>query len=214
MDDGSGTTELTRLKALLADHPWVSLVTRAENGGKGAATITGLRHALAQGFTHIILVDADGQHDAADVARLLQHSLTHPDAVFSGNPQFGDDIPAARRYGREITNILARLEAGNPDLRDAMCGLRVYPIATTLELAASGGKRMELDTELLVRACWAGVEVRFVDTNVVYPPAGASHFRMGRDNFRLVVMHIKLLLQALLRVPLARFRSARSSRES
>ncbi len=106
--------------------------------------------------------------------------------------------------------MLARLEAGNFGLRDAMCGLRVYPITLTLPLARACGsrKRMEMDTELLVRAYWTSIEVRYMDTRVVYPEEGASHFRMGWDNARMVVMHITLLFAALVKVPLAKLRKA------
>jgi len=166
-----------------------------------------------QGFSHIVLVDADGQHDPADVVRIAAKSAQHPQSIFSGAPQFGDDIPAARLYGREITNVLARLEAGNFGLRDAMCGLRVYPIDLTLPLARACAyrTRMEMDTELLVRACWANIDVQFMNTQVVYPEEGASHFRMGRDNVRMAGMHIVLLLSALIRVPLARLGKGRTN---
>ena len=213
VDDGSGAECLAALKTLLAQYSWVTLVTRPSNGGKGAATTTGLLAAKAQGYSHIVLVDADGQHDPADVARIAAESARRPRAIFSGAPQFGDDIPPARLYGREITNVLARLEAGNLGLRDAMCGLRVYPIDLTLPLAQACAyrTRMEMDTELLVRACWANIDVQFIDTQVVYPKEGASHFRMGRDNVRMAGMHIVLLLSALVRVPLAKLAKGRTN---
>ena len=109
--------------------------------------------------------------------------------------------------------MLARIEAGNWKLKDAMCGLRVYPVNTTLALASECGSRvrMEMDTELLVRACWHAIEVRYVDTKVVYPAEGASHFRMGKDNLRMAIMHCRLLLEALVRVPMRKLRSTNQS---
>jgi len=203
IDDGSGTDVVTELKKLVSEYPWVELIVRARNGGKGAATITGLQNARQRNYSHVILVDADGQHDPLDVIRLQGESKTEPHVLYSGHPQFGDDIPAIRLYGREITNVLARIEAGNWGLKDAMCGLRVYPVDTTLALAMECGSRvrMEMDTELLVRACWHAHSVRYVDTKVVYPEEGASHFRMGKDNIRMVLMHCRLLLEALVRLP-------------
>jgi hypothetical protein len=58
---------------------------------------------------------------------------------------------------------------------------------------------MQVDTELLVRACWAGAELRYLPTRVVYPEDGASHFRMVRDNLNLTLMHARLLAQGLWR---------------
>ena len=212
IDDGSGTDELEALKKALKPYSFAELVTRTENGGKGAATVTGLQAAEERNYSHVILVDADGQHDPADIIKLHRQSQTNPDALYSGSPQFGADIPPARLYGREITNVLARIEAGNFALKDAMCGLRVYPVTATLGLAAACGSRlrMEMDTELLVRACWQLLEVRYVDTKVVYPDEGASHFRLGKDNIRMTAMHIRLLLEALVRVPYAKFRKQKA----
>ncbi len=210
IDDGSGTEAVAQLNELTSDYSWVELITRENNGGKGAATVTGLQNAQHRGYSHVILVDADGQHDPQDLIRLHQESQIKPEALYSGNPQFGDDIPAVRRYGREITNVLARIEAGNWGLEDAMCGLRVYPVNTTLNLARACGARlrMEMDTELLVRACWQRLEVRYLDTKVVYPEEGASHFRMGKDNVRMALMHIRLLLEAIVRVPMRKLAPA------
>lgn len=195
VDDGSDSATVTRLRAILENYPWAELQTRTPNQGKGATMIAGMRHAAEQGFTHVILVDADGQHAAADIIKLHQASLQAPDCLFSGNPQFGADIPAVRLYGRMITNVLARVAAGNDVIQDAMCGLRLYPLAAVLPLCDLVARRlrMELDTELLVRACWAGLPLKFIDTQVVYPETGRSHFRMLSDNLRLAVMHITLL---------------------
>ncbi len=208
IDDGSGSDVTRQLATLVDNHQQTELIERDSNGGKGAATWTGLLRAQQQGYSHIILVDADGQHDPDDIATVHSHSRQHPHALVSGHPQFGPDIPPARLYGREITNILARIEAGNFGLKDAMCGLRVYPIEKTLQLIEACGARlrMETDTELLVRACWQGIEVRYIDTRVIYPEQGASHFRMGQDNVRMALMHARLLLEAMVKLPVRLFR--------
>lgn len=215
VDDGSGAEAVAQLNKLISDCSWVELIIREKNGGKGAATVTGLQSAQQRGYSHIILVDADGQHDPADIIRLQKESQDRPKTLYSGNPQFGEDIPAVRRYGREITNVLARIEAGNWGLKDAMCGLRVYPVNATQVLARACGTRlrMEMDTELLVRACWNGLDVRYLDTKVVYPEAGASHFRMGKDNVRMVLMHCRLLLEAVVRVPMRKLAPAKQTSE-
>lgn len=204
VDDGSGAETLARLRVLIDAHAWASLVERDRNGGKGAAMLTGLRLLAEQGFTHVISMDADGQHDVADLAVLHRRSRSHPDQVFSGNPVFGDDIPAVRLYGRALTNTLARLEAGCWRLRDAMCGLRLYPLAAVLPLcdALSRRPRMEFDIEILVRLCWAGKVPEFLQTRVVYPRGGHSHFRLLADNVRLVRMHLMLLAGALWHLPM------------
>ncbi len=201
VDDGSGPDTLSRLRKLVSIHPWVSLIQRERNGGKGAATIDGLKTLARNGYTHAISIDADGQHDLADVARVHAASQRHPHSVYSGRPVFGDDVPQVRLQGRKITNLLAQIEAGSREIEDAMCGFRLYPIATILPLCASIGARhrMEFDTEILVRAAWAGLPLRFFPTRVIYPQGGRSHFRMVRDNARLSRMHATLLVHRLVR---------------
>ncbi len=170
--------------------------------------VTGIRAALARGFTHGIGVDADGQHDPVDVARIRAEAEAHPDSIVSGLPQFGSDIPASRLYGRMITNALVRLETGSRVIRDAMCGLRCYPLAVVAAVC-DGYRvryRMDFDPEILVRAVWRGVPVRYVETRVRYPQGGVSHFRLFRDNVHMTWMHVRLIAVALSRVPVRLFR--------
>lgn len=202
VDDGSDSRTRQRLRGLIASYPWASLLQRNRNGGKGAAMITGMKYLYAQGATHVISVDADGQHDPAEITRLRLASQRHPARVISGKPVFGDDMPKVRLHGRKLTNVLARIAAGGGQVEDAMCGLRLYPLTSVLPLFATLGKRvrMEFDVEILVRACWAGLELEFIPTRVVYPGGGRSHFRLFADNARFCRMHTVLILQALVRL--------------
>ena len=134
----------------------------------------------------------------ADIEHVHTASRRQPRALFSGKPVFGADVPAARLHGRKVTNLLARIEAGSAAIEDAMCGFRVYPVAPVLPLADAIGARvrMEFDIEILVRAAWAGLPLRFFPTRVAYPAGGRSHFRIV-DNLRLSGMHTVLLWQRL-----------------
>ncbi len=212
VDDGSDPDTRARLRRLVSSHSWASLIQREQNGGKGAAIIDGLQTLARNGYTHAISIDADGQHDSADVARIHEASQRDPQSIYSGRPIFGADIPPFRLHGRKITNLLARIEAGRKGIEDAMCGFRLYPLATTLPLCDSIGsrRRMEFDTEILVRAAWAGLPLRFFPTRVIYPQGGRSHFRMISDNMRLSLMHATLLFNRFLQVLL----STRSSRNA
>jgi len=203
VDDASGAEVGAQLQAAVAPYDNVSLIRRTENGGKGAAMMTGLRAAAERGHSHVISLDADGQHNPADIPELRQRSQDSPDSLFSGRPVFGEDIPASRLYGRMLTNYLVQFVTASRMVRDAMCGLRVYPLATVLPLCEAIGyrTRMEFDVEILVRACWAGLDVQAMDTAVVYPEDGESHFNLVADNARLVVMHVLLIIGGLVRMP-------------
>lgn len=204
VDDASGDAVLSLLRTAIGSCPSVTLIERSNNGGKGAAMMTGLSAAYEAGFSHALSIDADGQHNVEDIYKMLGFSEQEPQHLITGSPIFGEDIPSSRLHGRKLTNGLVRLETGKIDFPDAMCGFRVYPLALVIPLFSSVGyrTRMEFDVEILVRAAWAGVPVTSMETQVVYPKDGRSHFNMVADNFRLTVMHILLLVGGLLRLPL------------
>ncbi len=195
VDDGSGPDTMRQLHALAAAHAGVHLLRLDENRGKGEAVLHGMRVAQAAGFTHALQVDADGQHRIEDVPAFLAESRRHPDAVIAGQPVFDASVPRVRLYGRMITLALSWAATLSLDIRDAMCGFRVYPIAPTLRAARVAGfsARMGFDPEILVRLHRAGLQLRFMRTAVTYPPDGISHFRMVRDNVRIAWMHSRLL---------------------
>jgi glycosyltransferase involved in cell wall biosynthesis len=199
VDDGSHPATASVLDRLAAKGPGIQLVRRDHNGGKGAAVLTGLTAAQRLGYTHALQIDADGQHDAGDVPAMLALSEKEPTALISGAPQYGHDIPRARRYGRYITHAWVWLETLSFDIIDSMCGFRVYPIAATTTLAEQVeiGQHMDFDIEIMVRLYWAGTPVRFMNTRVTYPEDGISHFHPWRDNLRISWMHTKLVSQML-----------------
>lgn len=201
-DDGSNTETQTIIEQLVAQDPeHIHVQHLPVNRGKGAAVKAGLQCALDLGFSHALQVDADGQHDLGDIPQFLEHMHTAPDALILGAPQFGEDIPAIRKYGRKLTTLMIALEAGTLKLPDAMCGFRIYPVAATCALHTLCA-RMCFDPEIMIRAHWAGIPVQAVPTRVRYLSAeegGVSHFRGVHDNVLNVGLHTLLVLQAPLR---------------
>jgi glycosyltransferase involved in cell wall biosynthesis len=202
VDDGCNdacATELQRLSLL----PHITLLKHDRNRGKGAAVCTGFRAAHEAGFTHALQVDADGQHALADIARLLEVARAQPHAVICGKPIFDASIPKIRYYGRYLTHAMVWLETLSFEIRDSMCGFRLYPLDAVIALLdrRGVGPRMDFDTDIIVRLHWRGVATRWVDTKVVYPADGVSHFRMFFDNVRMTSLHVRLTLGMLVRLP-------------
>ncbi|CAM4255758.1 MULTISPECIES: glycosyltransferase family 2 protein [Lelliottia] len=203
VDDGSEERTRLELERLAAEHPQVTLIRLADNAGKGTAVIRGLEESARAGFTHAVQVDADGQHAIEDIPQLLALAERHPDALISGQPIYDDSIPRSRLYGRWITHVWVWIETLSLQLKDSMCGFRVYPIVPTLKLAehATLGKRMDFDTEVMVRLYWQGHTSYFVPTRVTYPHDGLSHFDALKDNVRISLMHTRLFFGMLPRIP-------------
>ncbi|WP_448665429.1 glycosyltransferase family 2 protein [Serratia plymuthica] len=213
VDDGSAAATADELQRLAAELPWVQLLRLEQNQGKGAAVIAGLQWAHRQGHSHALQVDADGQHQLSDIPDMIAEARAHPECLISGQPVYDSSVPKARLYGRYVTHVWVWIETLSLSLKDSMCGFRVYPVESTLALAESHplGKRMDFDTEVMVRLYWQGVPSRFLPTRVTYPADGVSHFDALRDNLRISWMHTRLFFGMLPRIPrLLRRKPARS----
>jgi hypothetical protein len=117
-------------------------------------------------------------------------------------------VPRGRLYGRYATHVWVWINTLSLDIRDSMCGFRVYPLASLMPLLARVriGRRMDFDSDVIVRLHWRGVAVVNLPTRVTYPRDGISHFRLWRDNARISAMHARLFLGMLLRSPLLLWR--------
>lgn len=202
VDDGSHAPCAAALDAL-ARLPGVDLLRLPRNQGKGCAVMAGLRQAARLGATHAVQIDADGQHEAGDIPAFIADARRAPEAVICGVPRYDASVPKARLYGRYLTHVWVWINTLSLQLRDSMCGFRVYPLAPTLALldAERPGSRMDFDTDILVRLFWRGVPVIERETRVTYPLDGVSHFSAWRDNLRISRMHARLFLGMLRRAP-------------
>ncbi|WP_110970367.1 glycosyltransferase family 2 protein [Pseudomonas huaxiensis] len=196
----------------LAEQDQVFLVSLAVNQGKGGAVMAGLREAARLGFSHALQVDADGQHDLADVSRFLEQSREHPEALICGFPQYDESVPKGRLYARYLTHVWVWINSLSLRIPDSMCGFRVYPLPPVLALINSVnlGRRMDFDPEILVRLAWRNQPMRWLPTKVHYPQDGLSHFRLFHDNALISTMHTKLFFGMLLRAPVILWRRWRA----
>ncbi len=210
VDDGSGP-ECAAVLDQLGTREGVTLHRRAQNGGKGAAVMSGLQEAKRLGYTHAMQVDADGQHALNDVPAFLEAAKANPGALITGVPQYDASVPRARLYARYLTHIWVWINTLSFAIRDSMCGFRVYPLDSTLAAIVPGiGRRMDFDPEIAVRLVWRGVKVVNLPTAVTYPQDGVSHFDALWDNVRISGMHARLFAGMLLRLPLLLWRKISS----
>jgi predicted LPLAT superfamily acyltransferase len=216
IDDASDEPARSALAALHAPADGVVVTRLEERGGKGGAVIRGMELAAAAGFTHVVQLDADGQHDIERLPDLLALAAAHPDGVVSAAAAYDDSVPPARRYGRYLTHVWVWIETLSFQITDSMCGFRVYPLSAVTPLLATErvGRFMDFDTDILVRLSWRGVPVTMVPLKVVYPAGNSSNFDLWRDNWRITKMHTRLFFTMLVRLPgiLANRRRAVSNR--
>ena len=197
VDDGStdgGVDTLTDLPVEVLHFP--------RNRGKGAALLAAAKWGIDRDLTHMISLDADGQHDPDDLPKFLAEIDNTPKALIVGKRNFDqDDIPGSSRFGRKFSNFWLRLQTGS-QLKDSQSGFRAYPLFI-FEQLNFWTRHYNFEIEVLVRSAWAGVELRDIDIAVYYPPGDerVSHFRGFMDNWRLTVLNTHLTMRSVVPWP-------------
>ncbi|HEY0635414.1 MAG TPA: glycosyltransferase family 2 protein [Gammaproteobacteria bacterium] len=205
--DGSTDGTDRELLAMAEQDPQLRVFVLPHNQGKGAAVLHGLREAVHAGFTHVLTMDADGQHPPEKIAEFMQVSQAHPDALVLGRPVFDSDAPLLRVRGRKISNWWANFETLWQGIGDSLFGFRVYPAQMLLGVMENSYwmRHFDFDPEAAVRLCWGGAKPINVDAPVKYfrtDEGGVSHFNYLRDNLLLTSMHIRLFIGFIMRLPL------------
>jgi glycosyltransferase involved in cell wall biosynthesis len=217
--DGSTDGSIAALLQLTREDASLRVLSLARNRGKGAAVLKGLEAAAREGFTHALVMDADGQHPAKRIPAFMAASRATPEAMILGRPIFAAEAPRLRVRGRRISNGWANLETLWEGIGDSLCGFRVYPIAPLCAVMRSTPwmRRFDFDPEAAVRLCWQGVRPVNLPAPIRYfspEQGGVSHFSYRRDNVLLAWMHVRLLLGFPPRLlPLLRRRLRRKSTE-
>jgi len=213
--DGSTDGSDLAVERHFAGDPDVRLFRLPRNQGKGAAILHGLRQAEAETFTHVLTMDADGQHPAWMIPDFVAQSRANPEALILGRPVFDSTAPRIRVLGRKLSNLGTTLETFRHF--DSLFGFRIYPVAALRQVMESSRwmRRFDFDAEAVVRLCWKGFRPINLPTPVQYfrpEQGGVSHFNYLRDNLLLSWMHARLVAGFVLRLPSVLGWRLRSSR--
>lgn len=191
VDDGSqdGT-------AVLAERAGVRVIRLPSNEGKGVAVRTGLAHVLCGDFTHILFIDADMQHNPADIPLLIDKARSGAgDFVVAERSFDKHTMPRSRYYANTIgSQVMSKLTA--TPIRDSQSGFRLIrsDLLRPLRLTA---RRYEIEAEILVKLVRRGVRVERVPVASSYVGTG-SKMRPIRDVFRIcmLTMHYRYFCRA------------------
>jgi len=186
---------------LLEHITGITLLHHPKNQGKGAALLTGFATAHELGCSRAVTIDGDGQHDPADVPKLIETSRDrHPCLVIGCRHNMNrlKHVPWTSRFGRGFSNFWVRA-AGGPQVRDSQSGFRLYPLPETPVLNVRA-RRYQFEVEVLVRAKQAGIPVLETPVSVIYQAERISHFQPWTDFHRNSVTFSRLLFERLVRV--------------
>ena len=208
IDDASDSKNAQIIDEYVKSNEKVFLVRHSSNQGKGGAVRSGFLKAHEYNYSHILQIDADGQHDTDDIPTILNLARENPDAIITGVPLYDETVPKGRFYARYISHFWVWVETLSFDIRDSMCGFRLYPVSPVLDIMSKVnlGRRMEFDPEILVRLHWVGAQIITFMTKVKYIDGGLSNFRPVKDNLYVTVRHTRLVFGMLVRLPYILYR--------
>lgn len=200
VDDGSDLDVQKTYEILNKKNERLYFLKHEKNNGKGAAIQMAILWAVKNGFTHLVTLDADGQHSASDINTLIKNSYLKPWSVILGDRQMKtENVPKSSVFGKAFSNFWVKYQT-DKFVGDSQSGFRVYPLFY-LQTMKFITKRYDFEVEVLTRLIWKDVEVFSVPIQVKYFPTDkrVSHFNKFRDNFRLTVLNTLLVSVSLLR---------------
>jgi len=156
--DGSGD---------LAASRGYRVIRHGQNQGKGVALQTGYDAALAEGADWVVTLDADGQHDPAEIPAFLTEARRGEHQVLVGT-RMGDtrDMPYERIFANRVTSGVISLLAGQR-VEDSQSGYRCIA-ADVLRAVRTEFRRYDAESEILVRASRAGFSIGSVPIRTIY----------------------------------------------
>ena len=178
VDDGSPDETAVR-----AREAGASVVIHEVNRGYGGALKTLFRTADERGAEHLVVIDADGQHDPADIPTLVETQERDGTDIVIGSRYVGEretKIPLVRSVGLAVINGLTNVSMGKlrPSgyVRDTQSGYRAYSRRAIASLAADPmiGNNMGASTDILYHAHRARLSVGEVPTTIYYDVENSS----------------------------------------
>lgn len=184
VDDGSvdGTGDEARVAGAV-------VLSHRQNLGKGRAVRTGLAHLLTLAFTHVVLLDADLQHDPEEIPRLLEAAAGGADLVLGEREFAKDAMPAARYYSNVIGSRILSWFVG-ASVADSQSGFRVVRLDALrrIHLTARG---YEIETEMLIKLMRAGARLERITVRRLQYAGARSKIRPVRDTFRTCMLALR-----------------------
>lgn len=200
IDDGSTDNVSEDIAALD-----VAYIRHKKNMGKGKAILTAANYAAEHNYTHIITIDADGQHLPEDIPTFFDAIRKDPMSVAVGVRNFTDatarNIPISATFGRAFSNFWFRVQTGEKAY-DTQSGFRAYPVALLQNISFTDA-RYSFEIEVIVKAAWAGLNIQWIPVSVYYPEPHkrVSHLHRVYDNIRISWLNTRLTIRAVLPIP-------------
>lgn len=180
VDDGSVDDTAT-----LAQNAGAEVVRQVPNQGKGAALVNGFRKAIQLGYDGVVMLDADGQHDPAEIPQFLKkHAETQADLII-GRRDFRY-MPRLRRTTNTLGTWMFSWAMGQP-IPDNQSGYRLLTRRMMEATLASRETNFEFEVEMIVVCIKSGYKLDWSPIRTIYGDQ-TSHIRPLRHAYHFIRM--------------------------
>lgn len=164
----------------------INIISIPENHGKGNALREAFKWAIKNSYTHLISIDADGQHAPSEIPKFTKQLKEHENCLIIGSRDFTSaKIPFASRLGRKCSNLAFRLIT-NISLTDTQSGFRLYPLKK-LSTLISNKDKYDFEMDMLLKAAMSGIQVKEIRISAHYSEETkkSSNFKPILDTFKI-----------------------------
>jgi glycosyltransferase involved in cell wall biosynthesis len=169
VDDGSTDDTADRAKAAGAE-----VIRQAPNQGKGTALLTGFRYILQRGYSAVITLDGDGQHDPVEIPAFLDAWQEQPVGLIIGRRDFSR-MPVIRRLANTLGGSLFSLAVGHR-IADNQSGYRLINRELMQLMLEDDEPGFELEVDMVVLALRNKLGLAWVPIKTIYT-GGSSHIK-------------------------------------
>ncbi|OGO37685.1 MAG: hypothetical protein A2147_01740 [Chloroflexi bacterium RBG_16_57_8] len=174
-DDGStdGTAEVARLAG-------ATVLRHEGNYGKGSA-MKGVLAAVRDRLPDVLVfLDGDGQHDPAQIPRLVEEVVGGFDLVVGSRKAQKEKTPLYRRFGQSVLSHGTGVASHGRRVIDSESGFRALSAraVSELDLTENG---FAVETEMIIKAADKGMKITEVPISTIYVEDGSTlnPFRHG-----------------------------------
>ncbi|EKD91656.1 MAG: cell wall biogenesis glycosyltransferase [uncultured bacterium] len=183
VDDGSTDDTLSEI-----DSNFVVLMQNKINLGKGASLLKGFKYIVSCSFSGVITLDADGQHDPADLSKFFELITKTPESIIIGARTLNTrSAPWKRWLANKAADAFVSLVV-RKKLQDTQSGFRYYPARFLATLDSKNiTNRFAFETEILIKAVHSGFLINYIEICSCYPKESRhSYYQPIRDSIAIL----------------------------
>jgi len=180
VDDGSK-------EAFSCEYDNVDILRNKENMGKGFSLRKGFKRAQERGFTHVVTLDADLQHNPDEIYKFID--ISEDIDFVLGYRERNKTMPFHRKLSNKITtSLISRLT--NKEIFDSQCGFRRYNISliNSFDYKEDG---FQFESEVLIKCLPQGALIKQVEIETIYDINNKSYIRHVSDTIKFINLIVR-----------------------